>query len=102
MLIGENIQFLAFSLLTKYSISLFVLNLFLGEIDMNRIRVNWRQAIRARDKMARLHKCLENQPKRCRFDEMKDWQEFENVEDAQMEANWKNIVLKQCEQCFKA
>jgi len=33
---------------------------------------------------------------------MKDWQEFENVEDAQMEANWKNIVLKQCEQCFKA
>jgi hypothetical protein len=68
---------------------------------MRKVRVNWLQRKLANDKMARLHKCIEKQPKNCQFEKMKDWQEFESINEARKEAERRNTPLKLCAQCFK-
>jgi len=44
---------------------------------------------------------MENQPKSCKFNEMKDYQEFEKFEDGENKANERHILLKPCAKCFK-
>lgn len=68
---------------------------------MKKVRINWNQAVRANDRKARLHRCLRDQPKGCKFNEMKNFQDFTTIVGSQNEAKSRGVSLKKCIHCFK-
>jgi|SRR3989338_3190516 len=64
-------------------------------------RVNWHQGSVASDGLIRVHKLLSNQPPKCQFEDMVDFNEYADLRTAESEIKSKGYdKYKQCAYCW--
>ena len=67
----------------------------------NKVRINWRQKSLAADKLVRVHKILQRQPKSCRFTAMREYKNYSDEQQAIKSMRQKGCVkYKRCYHCW--
>ena len=65
-------------------------------------RVNWRQRVRAKDRLVRVHRILQSQPPGCRFSKMaNDYDDFKSLARAISALKGRGLTeYKRCIHCW--